>query len=150
MFGLLIALIILGFNAITGSAGLGVIAAANFLWVWYWIFAILSIGIISVVGLMMTVGGGVVGLNAGINSGNKAVAMALSLAGMGAGASVSLAYFLRIIIRNTIKLIGAYLLMGSFIAATGTWVIPNLIIGSIMIFVGVVMLYKKKSSSSSK
>jgi len=93
------------------------------------------------------IGGGAAGLSAGLNSNSKLAAGALSIAGIGAGAGLSVLFFFIFALRSIILLVGAYLLINSFIIATGVWVVPNLIVGGILLFVGVIVMRSKSGNS---
>lgn len=145
MLGLFLALAILGLKLIGGSLGLAVISAGHFLWCWYWVFFIIKGVILAVMGLLITLGVGLLGLGAGLETNSKGAAIVTSLLGLGAGAGLSLLICVAFVIKNILLLAGSYLLMTAFIPATAQWVIPNLIIGPIMILIGIFAFRSKKT-----
>ncbi|MBU1199194.1 MAG: hypothetical protein KKF46_00480 [Nanoarchaeota archaeon] len=136
MFGLIIAAIIAAINAFGDKASEVIFQnSTNFLFDWYVITTII-IGIIMIIITLVGVGvgtaaGGVLGF-------------------IGAGA-VSLLGWIIFALKRGLFLSGAYFLTKGLVmtGAEPEWVIKNLILGSIILFIAVITRSKGSSSSSS-
>lgn len=145
MFGIVIAVIVAAWTVFIGGNTMeaGFLSGMGFLWVWYWIWTTV-IGVF-ITGMMLIVTGALMFASADA-MGSKVG----SLLGFAGGAALSILVITIVMISRALLLGGTYLLMtsGTSEMSFADFNTNNLIFGTLLLVVGLVM--SKSASSSSK
>lgn len=141
MLGLLIGLAVFGWGIIVGEESMEAVfcGATNFLYIWYWIWAIVLGSIMAVVGIALPL----IGAGAGMSAGGTFGGIVGFLLG---GAGSMLLSFLFLVGRG-LTILGAWLLMtaGNPEMPFSEFSTRKLVAGAIILFIAVIMSRRRSS-----
>lgn len=152
MLGFLLALVVFLLKVVGDTvAEAAFLSSVDFLYTWYWVTTIL---IFAIVGLFILVAGGfsaLGGLVAGHEVTKSGIGSALgSLMGLILGSGAASMLFLKLFLKRALLILGAYILLNAGTAdqTFSEFNSTKLIIGGIALFIGVIVLRRRSSSSS--